>query len=160
MSLQNPFWWLVIASAICVVGIVVAFKQMVSSISTSGHLEETELRSQVSREFQRFILKIAYIEAVPIIIICFSMFQILGIYPIVAHPVIQPVIPLIVLLLIMAFGWINVFLTRVQTLQDPQLSDSVKQYVVSHSILALAFVNAIPLISSFFCVLVLTGSVK
>lgn len=160
MILQNPLWWLVIASAICVVGIVFAFKQMVSNIVSSEHLEEADIHSKVSREFQQFILKLAYIEALPIIIICFSILQIFGSMRIVDHPVIEPVVPFIVTLLLMAFGSVNVYLTRVHTLQDPQLSHFVKQHVANQSMLALAFVNALPLISLFFCVMVLTGSVS
>jgi len=160
MILQNPFWWLVIASAICVVGIVFAFKQMVSNIVSSGHLEEAEIHSRVSREFQRFILKLAFIEAVPIIITFFSISHIFGSMRIVDHPVIEPVVPFIVTLLLMAFGSVHVYLTRVHTLQDPQLSHFVKLHVANQSMLALAFVNTFPLISLFFCVMVLTGLVK
>jgi hypothetical protein len=159
MTLQNPLWLFVIASAICVVGIVSAFKQMVSSIVSSVHMEGPELKSLVAREFRRFIVKLAFIETVPMILLCFGMLQVLGSFQIIDHPVIEPVVPLIVTLLIMAFGGINIFLTRVLTLQDPYLSDSAKQYVANQSIIVLTLSNAIPLISLVFCIMVLTGSV-
>jgi hypothetical protein len=75
------------------------------------------------------------------------------------HPVVEPVVPLIVTLLIMVFGAVNIFLTRMQIQQDPHLSDSAKRYVANQSIIVLALVNALPLISLVFCMLVLTGSV-
>ncbi|BCU81010.1 hypothetical protein JIR001_07930 [Polycladomyces abyssicola] len=154
MTLQNPLWLFVIASAICVVGIFFSFKQMVSNIVSSEYSQEL-----FAKEFERFIVRLAAIEAVPVLLIAFGILQIFGSFQIIDHPVVEPVVPLIVTLLIMAFGAVNIFLTRMQIQQDPHLTDSAKRYVANQSIIVLALVNALPLISLVFCMMVLTGSV-
>jgi hypothetical protein len=154
MTLQNPLWLFVIASAICVVGIVFSFKQMVSNIVSSEYSQDL-----FAKEFERFIVRLVAIEAVPVLLIAFGILQIFGSFHIIDHPVVEPVVPLIVTLLIMAFGAVNIFLTRMQIQQDPHLTDSTKRYVANQSIIVLALVNALPLISLVFCIMVLTGSV-
>lgn len=65
---SNPAWLFVIASAIAVVGIVLSFKLSVSSLLSVETSGEEALRTGFQKEFIRFITRLLFIEALPLVL--------------------------------------------------------------------------------------------
>lgn len=150
---SNPAWLFVIASAIAVVGIVLSFKLSVSSLLSVETSGEEALRTGFQKEFIRFITRLLFIEALPLVLILWGITQIFD------GVEVEVEIPLILVFLILVFGWIQIFLTRSQVMGDPHSSASLKRHVSSFSMITIALAGALPLISLLMLIMKLTDLV-
>jgi len=146
----DPVWSLVIASAIAVIGGVFAYKQFVSKLVESSSAEELSRRGQ---EFSRFVIKFAIIEAVPILLLAYALFQItsgMGVST-------DATLPLVAVLLIALFGLLSVYFTTSQILQDPRSAAGMKNHVTSLMMVSASLIHTIPLVSLLVLFLVMLG---
>ncbi|PTX60720.1 hypothetical protein C8P63_10829 [Melghirimyces profundicolus] len=155
MLVENPAWLLFAASAIVVVGIVIAFRQTVSNVLSAGQMEGAEegVPSLVQREFTRFFIKMLVIESLPLLLVIFFFIQVLE-----GRGAVEVEVPLILIFLLLIFGWVNVFLTRMQVVQDPRSNEVLKKRITAHAVIIGGMLSAFPLISLALCLLILTGS--
>ena len=150
---SNPAWLFVISSAIAVVGIVLSFKLSVSNLLSAENSGEETLRAGFQKEFIRFITRLLFIEALPLILTVWGIIQIFD------SVEVEVEIPLILVFLILVFGWIQIFLTRSQVMRDPHSSASLNRHVSNFSMITIALASALPLISLMMLIMKLADLV-
>ncbi|MCT2534955.1 hypothetical protein NC661_17525 [Aquibacillus koreensis] len=136
----SPAWLFSLASIIAVFGILLAFKKMVASIQYK--LENNQLTSEtIQKEQSRYFLKVAIIEAVPILLIIIGFMQI-GSEEV---STISTTIAALIIIGLIILTVVHVFLARNELLRVT--SNEHKAYI--HTLLFLGFgtILAIPIIS-------------
>ncbi|MFS8514239.1 MAG: hypothetical protein LOD87_11050 [Planifilum fulgidum] len=150
----DPAWSLVIASALAVIGGLIAYKQMVSHLAESSSEEEFLARRQ--QAYSRFFVKFLMFEAVPILFFLYGMYQIMGLETAESADV---TLPLIAVLLIALFGLLSIYFTTSQILRDPRSTAAMRNYMTSMLMISASLVHSIPLVSFVIFLMVIMGMV-
>ncbi|MBM7573573.1 hypothetical protein [Aquibacillus albus] len=140
---MNTGWLFVLASAIAVVGIVTAFKQMMVVVEGKLEKEEVVSTNSLQKQLSGFFIRVALIESIPIVLIVFGFIQMetwVGNQS-------DILLPLIIIIIILVFGIINVFLSRGSLLAFNDLPKEAKTFIQTLIFIGMAMVSAIPIIS-------------
>ncbi len=150
----DPSWSLVIASALAVIGGLIAYKQMVSHLAESSSEEEFLARRQ--QAYSRFAVKFLIFEAVPILFFLYGMYQMMSLETAESADV---TLPLIAVLLIALFGLLSIYFTTSQILRDPRSTAAMRNYMTSMLMISASLVHSIPLVSFVIFLMVIMGMV-
>jgi hypothetical protein len=138
----NPAWLFVIASIIAVIGILFAFRKMMSHIQ--GKVEkgkEINIES-FQKEQTRFFIHVAIVEGFPILLIVFGFVQI--------EQLVEPVnilIPLVIIIAVFFASLFSVLTLRKDILGYKESSQGLKNPVNTFVFIGLIFLSAIPTVS-------------
>ena len=135
-------WFFVIASLIAVIGVVVAFKQLVHQVGEMIDRGDTINEGVLQAQMTRFFMKVAIIEAIPIILIVLGFMQIGE-----STGDSNQMIPLTIILLIFVFGIINVMLSKNGLFIRKEIDSSTRSSLNMLNFIGIAFVSSVPLIS-------------
>jgi hypothetical protein len=148
---MNPAWLFVIASVIAVVGILFAFRKMMSQLQEKVE-EGNEINMEsFQKEQTRFFIHVAIVEGFPILLIVFGFGQI--------EHLVEPVnifIPLVIIIVIFLASLFSVLTLRRDILGYKELSQGLKNIVNTFVFIGLIFLSAIPTIS-IVALLIITG---
>ncbi|MFS0863826.1 hypothetical protein [Fredinandcohnia sp. 179-A 10B2 NHS] len=137
----NPAWLFVAATAIAVIGILLAFKKFMRQVQAQiNNGQELKLQG-LQKEQTRFFINVAVAESIPILLIVFGFMQI--------EQVTEPInifVPLLSIIVIVAIAKINALATRRDVIGHNPLSQS-KNIVNTLFFIGLALMSAIPVIS-------------
>lgn len=151
-TVLDPVWSLVIASALGVIGGLIPYKQLVSHLADTS---EEEFIARRERAFSRFLVRYFIAEAVPILFLGYGMWILLeggissdemDVFPF-----------LVTVILIALFGALSVYLATSQFLQDPQVSDEMRNSLKSARAIGFNLVNMIPEVSIVLLIMVMIG---
>ena len=134
-----------LASLIAVTAIVVSFKQLIGDVqnrlSESPELTQDMLR----QEFTRFFIKVAIVEALPILLIVLGFVQIGGQE---GTFTLMEVLPsMVIVAILLAVGIFNVFIARQDTISLGSFSTQTKTMINTVCMIGLSLISAIPIVS-------------
>jgi F0F1-type ATP synthase membrane subunit c/vacuolar-type H+-ATPase subunit K len=140
---MNPAWLFVIAAIIADVGILYSFRKLISPIQ--ANIEEgKEINMETfQKEQTRFFIRVAVVEAIPILLIVFGFAQIeqyVG--------TINVLFPLAIIIAVFLFAVIRVFTIRRDSVGfKNEAPESTKNLVNTYVFIGIALLSAIPLVS-------------
>jgi MFS family permease len=141
---MNPAWFFVIATIIAVFGILFAFKNLMAHIREKIEKGQEVRGESIQQEQTRFFIKVAMVEAIPILLIVFGFMQI-GQIDEQAH---NTLLPILIILGIVSFAFIQIlFLKRDMVGHYDPISSESKTLVNTLIMIGLAMVSAIPIVS-------------
>ncbi|WP_226038155.1 hypothetical protein [Aquibacillus saliphilus] len=134
-------WLFVLASTIAVLGILFSYKNLITIIQ---HRKEHEkLTTEAFQKLQStFFIRIALIEAFPILLIIFGFVQMEN-NPIVTA---DAIFPLLIIMALLSYALINVVITRSDAITDSATTE-YKNFVNTLTIIGFATITGIPAIS-------------
>lgn len=140
----DPTWFLVMASALAVIGGVLVYKQSVSQLAECA--SEEEFLSRRPQAYLRFFVKFVVVEFVSLPFLIYGMYQIVSGMAGSTDVTYQ----LLAVVLTLLFGVLSVYFTSSQIVKDPNVSDMMKKYAIHHMILGLGLIHAFPVVSLAF----------
>lgn len=144
--MENPSWLFVLAAAIAVIGIVIAFKQLAASLEEKIFNKERSGQEPFQKDLSSFFIKVAIIEAIPIILIVLGFINIETL-PDGRDPS-DLTIPLFLVIFSFIFGVLNIFLTRGRLLADQNIEGESKAFINTVIFVGIGMVSAIPIIAA------------
>jgi MFS family permease len=141
---MNPAWFFVIATIIAVFGILFAFKNLMAHVREKIEKGQEVSGESLQQEQTRFFIKVAMVEAIPILLIVFGFMQIEQIN-VQAH---NTLLQILIIVGIVIFAFIQIlFLKRDMVGQHDPISPESKTLVNTLMMIGLAMVSAIPIVS-------------
>ena len=140
---MNPAWFFVIASVVAVLGIGVAFKQLMEKVAVIIEEHEHVTSETFMKVQSTFFLRIVIIEIIPILLVIVAFIQ-LSTYEASAQTGL--VIPFVLVVLCMVLGVGSVLVAKNQIRLNEQ-AEMAKRFVTSFVYIGIALINAFPIIS-------------
>lgn len=140
----NPAWFFVVATVIAVFGILISFKNMMEYVQ--GRIEQGQEISgeSMQREQTRFFVKVAIVEAIPILLIVYGFMQIEQI----VDQTYNMLLPLLIIVGVLIFAFIQIlFLKRDIIGRNDVISTESENLINTFMMIGLAMVAAIPIVS-------------
>jgi MFS family permease len=141
---MNPAWFFVIATVIAVLGILFAFKNMMSHVREKLEKGQEIRGESIQQEQTRFFIKVAMVEAIPILLIVYGFMQIEHIQ----EQNYNTLLPILIIICVVIFALIQIlFLKRDMVGQHDPISTESNTLVNTLMMIGLAMVSAIPIVS-------------
>jgi uncharacterized membrane protein len=151
--LINPAWLFVLATAIAVIGILFAFKNLMASLQDKiDNGQEIKIGS-MQQETTRFFITVAIVEAIPILLIMYGFMQIEKL----EGQSVNILLPQLIIIGILIFALIHVLMVRRDTLgHRDESTEETKTIVTTLMFIGLVMIGAIPIVS-FVAILLMAG---
>ncbi|MFZ3591247.1 hypothetical protein ACOI1C_18880 [Bacillus sp. DJP31] len=135
----NPAWLFVSATVIADVGILVSFNKLMSHIHSKVEEGKEINIESFQKEQTRFFIKVAVVEAIPILLI------VVGFTPI--EQLVAPInifIPLVIIGAVFLICLVSVLSSRRNTMSFDEISHESKHIVNTYMFMGLILLSAIP----------------
>lgn len=137
-------WLFVAATLIAIMGILFAFRKMMSGIQEIVANNEEISSSKIQKAQTNFFIGVALAESVPILLIVFGFIQLENRD---MDSINDMMIPLIVIIGIWIYGVFNIWMARKDTLGDRDISKESKMAINTMAMIGVSLISAIPIIS-------------
>ncbi|WNF38347.1 hypothetical protein RJD24_07960 [Bacillaceae bacterium IKA-2] len=143
--MSNPSWLFVIAAYIAVIGIFIAYKQLLATIEERINDNEIVTQGNFQKEMSRFFIKVPLIEIVPILLIIFGFIQLEDVQG--TGQLSDIIIPFGFVLIVLVFGITNVLLLRARLVSIKDIDNQSKPFINALSFIGISLLAAIPIVS-------------
>lgn len=138
--LENPAWLFAFATIIACFGISIAFKQLMSHMLELVKEENSQLLQRVTTGF---FIKVALIEAIPIMLLVFGIMKMNKFNGTMD----DMIVPLVVTVAVYIFSLLVIFLSAKQVQNYPGLSANLKNQTSVFMMMGIAICSTFPLIA-------------